>query len=65
MVPVRDLEQALERANELPFGLAGHGFTASARNVEVGVKESGDGREGGVEGLYAYTTVKSVSHLVR
>lgn len=30
-----------------------------------GVKESGYGREGGIEGLEAYTFVKNVSHLVR
>jgi succinate-semialdehyde dehydrogenase / glutarate-semialdehyde dehydrogenase len=85
---VRNLDEAIEKANALPFGLAGYAFTKSARNadrlmegVEVGnlsinhfvassaetpfggVKDSGYGREGGVEGLQCYTTVKNVSHL--
>jgi len=32
--PVRSLEEAIERANELPYGLAAYAFTHSARNVE-------------------------------
>lgn len=87
--PVRTVEEAIEKANSLPFGLAGYAFTRSARNVDLvsrglevgnlainhftasiaetpfgGVKESGYGREGGIEGLECYTTAKSVSHLV-
>jgi succinate-semialdehyde dehydrogenase / glutarate-semialdehyde dehydrogenase len=85
--PVRSLDEAIEKANSLPYGLAGYAFTKSAHNadrlaneVEVGnlsinhfvassaetpfggVKESGYGREGGVEGLQCYTVVKNVSH---
>jgi succinate-semialdehyde dehydrogenase/glutarate-semialdehyde dehydrogenase len=87
--PVRSLEEAIEKANALPFGLAGYAFTQSAGNadrlaegVEVGnlsinhfvassaetpfggVKESGYGREGGVEGLEGYSVVKNVSHRI-
>lgn len=32
--PVRDLEDAITRANALPFGLAAYGFTHSAANVD-------------------------------
>jgi succinate-semialdehyde dehydrogenase/glutarate-semialdehyde dehydrogenase len=85
---VKSLDEAISKANSLPYGLAGYAFTNSARNaedlaegVEVGnlsinhftasiaetpfggVKDSGYGREGGVEGLQRYTTVKNVSHL--
>jgi succinate-semialdehyde dehydrogenase/glutarate-semialdehyde dehydrogenase len=85
---VRSLDEAIEKANSVPYGLAGYAFTNSARNadrlaesVEVGnlsinhlvassaetpfggVKDSGIGREGGVEGLQCYTIVKNVSHL--
>jgi succinate-semialdehyde dehydrogenase / glutarate-semialdehyde dehydrogenase len=85
---VRNLDEAIEKANSVPYGLAGYAFTNSARNadrladsVEVGnlsinhfvassaetpfggVKDSGIGREGGIEGLQCYTVVKNVSHL--
>jgi succinate-semialdehyde dehydrogenase / glutarate-semialdehyde dehydrogenase len=85
---VRSLDEAIEKANSVPYGLAAYAFTNSARNadrlaesVEVGnlsinhfvassaetpfggVKDSGFGREGGVEGLQCYTVVKNVSHL--
>ena len=85
---VRSLDEAIEKANSVPYGLAGYAFTNNARNadrlaegVEVGnlsinhlvasssetpfggVKDSGIGREGGVEGLQCYTVVKNVSHL--
>ena len=85
---VRSLDEAIEKANSVPYGLAGYAFTNSSRNadrladgVEVGnlsinhlvassaetpfggVKDSGIGREGGVEGLLCYTVVKNVSHL--
>jgi succinate-semialdehyde dehydrogenase/glutarate-semialdehyde dehydrogenase len=87
--PFHNLEEAIERANSLPYGLAGYAFTNSARKanylieeLEVGtlsinhfvasiaetpfggVKESGYGREGGIEGLECYTVVKNVSHLI-
>lgn len=85
--PVRSVEEAIEKANALPFGLAAYAFTHSARiadqladgieagNVSIntleasvpetpfgGVKESGYGREGGLEGLAQYTVIKNVSH---
>lgn len=85
--PVGSVEEAIEKANALPFGLAAYAFTHSARtadqladgieagNVSIntleasvpetpfgGVKESGYGREGGLEGLAQYTVIKNVSH---
>lgn len=85
---VRGLDEAIEKANSVPYGLAGYAFTNSARNADKlaesvgvgnlsinhfvassaetpfgGVKDSGIGREGGVEGLHCYTVVKNVSHL--
>lgn len=33
--PVRTLEEAIEKANALPFGLAAYAFTHSARNVDI------------------------------
>jgi succinate-semialdehyde dehydrogenase/glutarate-semialdehyde dehydrogenase len=85
---VKSLDEAIEKANSVPYGLAGYAFTNSARNVDRladgvevgnlsinhfvassaetpfgGVKDSGIGREGGVEGLMGYTVVKNVSHL--
>jgi succinate-semialdehyde dehydrogenase / glutarate-semialdehyde dehydrogenase len=86
---VRNLDEAIEKANSVPYGLAAYAFTDSARKanmlaerVEVGnlsinhfvassaetpfggVKDSGFGREGGIEGLQCYTVVKNVSHLM-
>jgi succinate-semialdehyde dehydrogenase/glutarate-semialdehyde dehydrogenase len=86
--PVKSVDEAIEKANSVPYGLAGYAFTNSAttaerlaQGVEVGnlsinhfvassaetpfggVKDSGYGREGGVEGLQCYTVVKNVSHL--
>jgi succinate-semialdehyde dehydrogenase / glutarate-semialdehyde dehydrogenase len=85
--PVSSIDEAIEKANALPFGLAAYAFTHSARNADRlaegieagnvsintleasvaetpfgGVKESGYGREGGMEGLSHYTLVKNVSH---
>ncbi|MGO4833326.1 aldehyde dehydrogenase family protein, partial [Rhizobiaceae sp. 2RAB30] len=85
--PVSSLEEAIEKANGVPFGLAAYAFTNSAANVDQitdeleagnvsintleasvaetpfgGVKESGFGREGGVEGIMHYTVIKNVSH---
>lgn len=89
VTPFDSLDEAISKANALPYGLAGYAFTRSAatayrlaHEMEVGnlainhfvsavsetpfggVKESGYGREGGVEGLECYTTVKSISHLI-
>lgn len=89
IVPVRDLDHAIEKANGLPYGLAAYAFTDRASTVrrlsdEVqcgnlainhvvasfadtpfgGVKESGYGREGGIEGLQSYTTAKMISHQI-
>jgi succinate-semialdehyde dehydrogenase / glutarate-semialdehyde dehydrogenase len=88
--PVKNLDEAIAKANSLPYGLAAYAFTNSARNVDRlseeievgnlsinhyvaslaetpfgGVKDSGYGREGGVEGLQGYTVVKNVSHLAK
>jgi succinate-semialdehyde dehydrogenase / glutarate-semialdehyde dehydrogenase len=88
--PVKNLDEAIAKANALPYGLAAYAFTNSARNVDRlseeievgnlsinhyvaslaetpfgGVKDSGYGREGGVEGLQGYTVVKNVSHLAK
>ena len=85
--PVSSIDEAIEKANGLPFGLAAYAFTHSARNADRlaegieagnvsintleasvaetpfgGVKESGYGREGGMEGLSHYTIIKNVSH---
>ena len=88
--PFGELDDAIARANGLPFGLAGYAFTHSAAaadrlmdglacgNLSInhfvaslaetpfgGVKDSGYGREGGIEGLHGYTVVKNISHRVR
>jgi succinate-semialdehyde dehydrogenase/glutarate-semialdehyde dehydrogenase len=88
--PVKNLDEAIAKANSLPYGLAAYAFTHSARNVDRlsdeievgnlsinhyvaslaetpfgGVKDSGYGREGGLEGLQGYTIVKNVSHLAK
>ncbi len=86
--PVDDLEQAIMKANRLPYALAAYAFTESAEHanriadsIQAGViginhmtvalpespfgggKDSGTGRESGIEGLEAYTVRKYVSHL--
>ena len=85
--PVSSLDEAIQKANALPFGLAAYAFTHSASRADQlvegieagnlsintleasvaetpfgGVKESGYGREGGIEGLFNYTVVKNISH---
>ena len=87
LVRVKDLEEAIRKANSLPFGLAAYSFTESAATASIladnvvcgnlainhltasfaetpfgGVKDSGYGREGGIEGLQGYTTSKLVAH---
>lgn len=86
VVPFTDLDEALRRANELPYGLASYAFTSSLRTArEVGerieagmvainhfrligpetpfggIKESGYGSEGGMEGIDGYLHSKLVS----
>jgi succinate-semialdehyde dehydrogenase/glutarate-semialdehyde dehydrogenase len=86
IVPFKTLDEALARANALPYGLAAYAFTTSAKtalavseglesgmvgingfgvsNPETpfgGVKDSGHGYEGGLEGLQAYFNMKLVS----
>jgi succinate-semialdehyde dehydrogenase/glutarate-semialdehyde dehydrogenase len=81
------LDEALDVANSLPYGLAAYGYTDSAATAEKliagyeagilsinhcggsvpqapsgGVKDSGYGREGGLEGLHGYLVTKRVSH---
>ena len=85
--PVGSLDEAIEKANSVPFGLAAYGFTnradyvdqmvedIEAGNVSIntleaslpetpfgGVKSSGNGREGGTEGLHNYMITKNISH---
>src|SRR5690606_25574881 len=83
------IEEAIQHANALPFGLAAYVMTrslarASAMSSAIeagmvavnyftvstpaspfgGVKESGYGSEGGVEGLDAYLVTKSVTQRI-
>lgn len=83
-------DEALARANALPYGLAAYAMTRSLARAETaaerleagmvcinhytvstpaspfgGVKDSGYGSEGGVEGLDAYLVVKSVTQRSR
>jgi succinate-semialdehyde dehydrogenase/glutarate-semialdehyde dehydrogenase len=83
IVPFDTLEEAVHRANSLPYGLAAYAFTESAVTAEKvsrglssgmvginhlavsiaeapfgGVRESGYGAEGGLEGLSAYLNTK-------
>lgn len=79
------LDDAIARANSLPYGLASYVFTGSERTARIasqeleagmvainsatvslpqapfgGVKSSGEGSEGGIEGLEAYMHTKLV-----
>lgn len=83
--PFSTIDEVLEQANALPYGLAAYAFTGSMRTAHAvsgglacgivgvnsfagsnpetpfgGVKDSGYGREGGVEGVRAYMTCKFV-----
>ena len=70
IVPFKTFDEVVERANSLPFGLAAYAFTSSGATVTAistpetpfgGVKESGYGSEGGIEGLQAYMNTKFIS----
>src|SRR5215469_14016530 len=86
IVAFKTMDEAVERANSLPYGLAAYAFTSSAQTATMigdamqsgmvgvnsiaistpetpfgGVKESGYGSEGGVEGLAAYLNTKFIS----
>ena len=86
IVPFKSIDEAITRANSLPFGLAAYAFTNSARTSALlsdaleagmvgintygistpetpfgGVKDSGYGQEGGIEGLEAYMVKKYVA----
>ena len=87
IVPFKDFDEVIERANRLEFGLASYAFTtddnkatALADQLESGmvgvnslaislpeapfggIKDSGHGSEGGMEGLEAYQNTKFVQH---
>lgn len=86
--PFSSFDEAVHRANEVPYGLAAYAYTKSTRTAAAlgeaieagmlginhtfiftpetpfgGVKESGYGSEGGVEGLDAYLNTKLISEL--
>jgi succinate-semialdehyde dehydrogenase / glutarate-semialdehyde dehydrogenase len=88
VVTFKTLDEVVERANSLPFGLAAYTFTGSAQTANKmgdalqsgmvgvnsiavstpetpfgGVKESGYGSEGGIEGLQAYLSTKFISQM--
>jgi succinate-semialdehyde dehydrogenase/glutarate-semialdehyde dehydrogenase len=83
--PFTTLDDAIEKANRLPFGLAAFAFTDSLKNANVvadaieagmvginsfaisavdapfgGVKDSGFGSEGGLEGMDSYLVTKAI-----
>ncbi len=82
----KDFDEAIARANRLPFGLAGYAYTRSAKTATAvadaletgmvsinhhglalpetpfgGVKDSGYGHEGGLEGLSPFLVSKFVT----
>ena len=86
VTPFKTLDEAVARANRVPYGLAAYAFTRSLRNAHAltegleagmigintckisypetpfgGVKASGYGSEGAIEGLDAFLVTKSVS----
>ncbi len=83
--PFSTLDDAVEKANRLPFGLAAFAFTEGLRNANLlgdaieagmvgintfaistpdapfgGVKDSGFGSEGGLEGMDGYLVTKAI-----
>ncbi|WP_313348308.1 NAD-dependent succinate-semialdehyde dehydrogenase [Paracoccus sp. (in: a-proteobacteria)] len=62
-----DADTAAQMAAHLECGnlSINHYVSSVAETPFGGVKDSGYGREGGIEGLHCYTTVKNVSHLTR
>src|SRR5271170_2449617 len=88
VVRFKTMDEVVERANSLPYGLAAYAFTSSAQTATMigdalqsgmvgvnsiavstpetpfgGVKESGYGSEGGLEGLQAYLNTKFISQM--
>jgi len=86
IVTFKTMDEVVERANSLAYGLAAYAFTSSDRTASMigdalqsgmvgvnsiavstpetpfgGVKESGYGSEGGIEGLQAYLNTKFIS----
>ncbi len=86
MTRFMDFDEAVRRANRLPFGLAGYAYTRSAKTATAiadcldvgmvsvnhhglalpetpfgGVKDSGYGHEGGIEGLAPFLIAKFVT----
>ena len=86
IVTFKTVDEVIERANSLQFGLAAYAFTTSEKNANAigdaiqsgmiginsvavstpetpfgGIKESGYGSEGGIEGLQAYMNIKFIS----
>jgi len=86
VVTFKSIDEVVERANSLPYGLAAYAFTGSAHTANLigdalqsgmvgvnsiavstpetpfgGIKESGYGSEGGLEGLQAYLNTKFIS----
>lgn len=87
MMRVAGIDEAVARANELPFGLASYCFTHNSNHIDRitreleagmlafnqfqagaieapfgGIKDSGYGAEGGIEGIDGYLVTKFVSH---
>jgi succinate-semialdehyde dehydrogenase / glutarate-semialdehyde dehydrogenase len=88
VTPFASFDEAVQRANEVPYGLAAYAYTNSAKKMAAlgeaieagmlginhtfiftpetpfgGMKESGYGSEGGIEGLEAYLNTKMISEL--
>ena len=86
VVTFKTIDEVVERANSLPYGLAAYAFTTSAQTANMigealqsgmvgvnsinvstpetpfgGIKESGYGSEGGLEGLQAYLNTKFIA----